>query len=346
MDMKSFHERELHPFLNYYLNKTLGIAAKTIYQEKSTNSLKGENEWIHPDMVGFSLPMTNWSDRVVTMCGHYHLPKVIIYSYELKKEITMSSLREDYFQAVSNSSWANEGYLVAAKIDTNDEKLMQKMGRLCSAFGVGIILLNLHHPDESKVLFEAHMKEAIDGDTVNHLHDINQDFKDFLKTVEDSLKINNIVRYNLDDLKSKKELEEILKKSDDGNEAIVSNDNEDSFAFRKLEINESPKGKKPKSISIHDQFQEVKSWKELYIFVCETFSEYDIEKFKEFCKMNKGFKRVYFSKNENDLTVPYYIEKLGMYMEVNWSAENVIKNTKALIKHFDFVGKIEIMIEN
>jgi uncharacterized protein len=38
----------------------------------------------------------------------------------------MSNLREVFFQAVSNSSWANEGYLEAAEIDTANEKLIKK----------------------------------------------------------------------------------------------------------------------------------------------------------------------------------------------------------------------------
>jgi hypothetical protein len=41
-------------------------------------------------------------------------------SYEIKKEIkTDSELKEYYFQAVSNSSWANYGYLVAFEVGDN-----------------------------------------------------------------------------------------------------------------------------------------------------------------------------------------------------------------------------------
>jgi hypothetical protein len=39
----------------------------------------------------------------------------------LKKDLNFSNLRESYFQAVSNFSWANEGYLVAVEIDTDKE---------------------------------------------------------------------------------------------------------------------------------------------------------------------------------------------------------------------------------
>ena len=55
-----------------------------------------------------------------------------IYSFEMKKYLSIANLREYYFQAVSNSSWANEGYLVALNIDKNDKELMELIGSLNS----------------------------------------------------------------------------------------------------------------------------------------------------------------------------------------------------------------------
>lgn len=347
--LKNFHEREFHPFLNIYLNKILGIAGKTIFQEKSTNTTKGENEWIHPDMVGFNLPTSNWNEKVVNMCDHYHIPKVIIYSFELKKEITMSSLREDYFQTVSNSSWANEGYLVATKIDTNDEKLMQKMNRLCSAFGIGIILLNLQHPEKSKILFEAIRKENIDGETVNHLFEINQDFREFLKSVENSLKINSIVRHDLDELKSKKELEEILNKAAENDKEPFDesiNEIDKPNTLKEFDWNSSVTGKKPKSLMIQNETIFVTSWKDILIYTCNFFIKNDKQKFENVAKILKGKKRPYFSKNKEELRVPYSLENVDYFVEVNLSADYIIKLVKELILQYGYKEKeIHIFIE-
>jgi hypothetical protein len=41
---------------------------------------------------------------------------VRLWSFEVKKELNSSNVRKSFFQAVSNSSWANEGYLVAVSI--------------------------------------------------------------------------------------------------------------------------------------------------------------------------------------------------------------------------------------
>lgn len=347
INIKDFHEREFHPFLNFYLHKTLGIAAKTIYQEKSTNSIKGENEWIHPDMVGFDLPTSNWNEKVVNMCDNYHIPKVVLYSFELKKEITMSSLREDYFQAVSNSSWSNEGYLVATKIDTDDEKLIQKMNRLCISFGIGIMLLNLNHPEKSEILFEAKRKENIDGEAVNHLFEINQDFKEFLKTVEDSLKINNIVRYKLDELKSKKELEEILNRSQEGENENIDEELPTIESITEIfnwETNVT--GKKPIRLTIKDEIFEITSWKDLYVNACNFFSRKDKKKFDDMIKEITGKKSPYFTKNKDELRAPYFLEDSGYFAEVNLSSVLIVNLLKKIVVYFNHsIKDVKIFIE-
>ena len=64
-----------------------------------------------------------------------------IYSFELKRKVMLSNLREVFFQTVSNSSWANESYLVTAEL-SNDEDLMIELKRLSTSFGIGVIKLD------------------------------------------------------------------------------------------------------------------------------------------------------------------------------------------------------------
>lgn len=56
-------------------------------------------------------------------------------AYEIKKEINNDSeLKKAYFQAVSNSSWANYGYLVAFEFSDN---LYDEMERLSDKYIAG-----------------------------------------------------------------------------------------------------------------------------------------------------------------------------------------------------------------
>jgi hypothetical protein len=104
-----------------------------------------------------------------------------LFSFELKKEITFVNLRESFFQTVSNSSWANEGYLVAAEI-SSDEEFRAELRRLSISFGVGVIQLNLDDPDSSAILFPARTRENLDWNAMNKLT-MNSDFQEFLRRV-------------------------------------------------------------------------------------------------------------------------------------------------------------------
>lgn len=109
----------------------------------------------------------------------------------MKININLANLREYYFQAVSNSSWAHEGYLVALHI-TEKPELMDEMRRLNNAFGIGVIRLDAEHFMQSEILFSAKEKKSLDGDTINRLVDSNPDFKKFLDDLMEDIKVGKI----------------------------------------------------------------------------------------------------------------------------------------------------------
>lgn len=101
-------------------------------------------------------------------------------SYEIKKEIRSDAeLKKAYFQAVSNSSWANYGYLVAFEISDN---LTEEMERLNQSFGIGIIALNAN-PFESKIMFQSKFHE-LDFRTIDKLCHVNVEFARFIEQSE------------------------------------------------------------------------------------------------------------------------------------------------------------------
>lgn len=179
---KTYLERDLHKLLSTYL-KSQSSYSKTIFHEKSTYSNDGHQKWVHPDMV--SIKFLNLTSK-----ANQALMKVLnksdtfkISSYEIKKEInTDYELKKTYFQAVSNSSWANYGYLVALDISSS---LNDEMERLNESFGIGIIELKAN-PYESKVLYQAKYKD-LDFKTIDKLCKINQSFEDFIELTEKTL---------------------------------------------------------------------------------------------------------------------------------------------------------------
>ncbi|GAA7008226.1 hypothetical protein AOH414_13830 [Helicobacter pylori] len=111
--VKIAHERNLHPFLTYMAcrNENLKCYTKTIFHEGSSKSPKGIDRWLYPDMVGVRFLHAELSnENLIAFSKKFDTLPVKLVSFELKKEISVNNCREYYFQAISNSSWANEGY--------------------------------------------------------------------------------------------------------------------------------------------------------------------------------------------------------------------------------------------
>lgn len=176
---KYFQERDLHKLLSSYL-KSINTVSKTIYHEQSSKVKDSHQKWIHPDMVSIEFVNLKSPINQTFLKSINRLDTFKITSYEVKKEInTDYDLKKSFFQAVSNSSWANYGYLVAYEISST---LTEEMKRLNQSFGIGILELK-SNPFESRVLFTAKYKE-LDFFTIDKLCVINKDFEKFVEQVE------------------------------------------------------------------------------------------------------------------------------------------------------------------
>ncbi|WQY11161.1 hypothetical protein KVL45_00460 [Helicobacter pylori] len=195
----SFHERVLHPLLVKFLSKdpNFKLLCKTIRHEECKKGEGGECKWNYPDIVGVYFPYNkyfpyNYQQETLKFLHHTGQEKHKLFSFELKKELSLSNLKESYFQAVSNSTWANEGYLVVKNISEKDkEDILDELRRLNQSFGIGVIKLE-SEISNSKILLPAKERE-IDIPTLNML--IEQSPKDFKPFME---KINKQIEKGLD----------------------------------------------------------------------------------------------------------------------------------------------------
>ncbi|WP_120906948.1 HTH domain-containing protein [Helicobacter pylori] len=192
----SFHERVLHPLLVKFLSEVpnFKLLCKTIRHEECKKGKGGECKWNYPDIVGVYFPYNKYSPydkyqkETLEFLHHTGQKRHKLFSFELKKELSFSNLKESYFQAVSNSSWANEGYLVVFDID---DEVLNELRRLNQSFGIGVIKLG-SEISNSKILLPAKERE-IDIPTFNML--IEQNPKGFKPFVEE---INKQIEKGLD----------------------------------------------------------------------------------------------------------------------------------------------------
>lgn len=207
--VKIAHERDLHPFLTYMAthNENLKCYTKTIFHEESSKSPKGMDRWLYPDMVGVRFLHAELSnENLIAFSKKFDTLPVKLVSFELKKEISVHNCRECYFQAISNSSWANEGYLVGRHIDTYNPQLMDLLKRLHASFGIGVIDLRTDE-DKSAILLNAKYKEKIDYTVALELSEKNPKFSGFLKSVVDyDPDFPNRYKDEFDEVKKKEEL--------------------------------------------------------------------------------------------------------------------------------------------
>jgi hypothetical protein len=198
-----YRERDLHPILAYFaysnpsFNRGRSIYTKTILHEKSLK--QGYNEWVHPDMVGFYLPIEDWRPEVIEFNRLLDNNSIRLFSFEIKKSLNRTNYRESYFQAVSNSSWAHEGYLVASEI-LQDDDFLAELERLAASFGIGIIHLDLEDIDSSSVLYPARIRGTLDWETINKLCDQNPDFEKFVEDVKIDFEAKRIHRAEYDEV--------------------------------------------------------------------------------------------------------------------------------------------------
>ncbi|MCQ2724165.1 hypothetical protein JT049_00240 [Helicobacter pylori] len=192
----SFHERVLHPLLVKFLSEdpNFRLLCKTIRHEECKKDKKGKCERNYPDIVGVYFPYNKYfpyngyEEEILKFLHHTGQKRHKLFSFELKISIGFPNLKESYFQAVSNSTWANEGYLVVKNIK---EDVLDELRRLNQSFGIGVIKLE-SEISNSKILLPAKERE-IDIPTLNML--VKQSPKDFEPFME---RINKQIEKGLD----------------------------------------------------------------------------------------------------------------------------------------------------
>ncbi|MFV8413391.1 COG2958 family protein [Vibrio owensii] len=175
-------EHDLYPILMNYLKSEHQLYCLRIDEKRSKNNLgSGGNQWLHPDIVAMEPVAQQWHQYVKSCVLQGGGQSVRLWSFEVKKTLTMGNVRKCFFQAVSNSSWASEGYLVATSIA--DSRVEQELRMLSALHGIGVILLSVSNPSESELLLPAKKRPEIDWQSVNRIVEENADFKDFIDLV-------------------------------------------------------------------------------------------------------------------------------------------------------------------
>ncbi len=175
-------EHDLYPKLTEFLLSGPAVYSKRIDEKCSINSGgKGANKWLHPDLVGMENLGVDWHGDIKECVKEYGDIKTRLWSFEVKLFLNRSNVRECFFQAVSNSSWANVGYLVA--LDVEGIETTKELQILSSLHGIGFIQLSFDNPSESEIKIPAKERPDVDWNVMNRLAGENKHFLSYVKAL-------------------------------------------------------------------------------------------------------------------------------------------------------------------
>ncbi len=179
-DAKGQSEREENlyaPFVEY-LKHEHGVEGMRIREGTGSNNKgPGGNKWLYPDIVGYQDLRKKFNKKVAKLASEYGDEKLRFWSFEIKKDLTRGNVREYFFQAVSNSSWADYGYLVATNIPDN---VMDELKILTARHGIGVINFDPDNFANSIVVFQAELNMQADFATINRIACEGGDFMLFV----------------------------------------------------------------------------------------------------------------------------------------------------------------------
>lgn len=203
-NINTLSEIELHPYLVKFIYERFNIQSKTINALKSNYIRNKIGKWTNPDVVGVNpqiLDLSPLFQKEVQKLGLFSTEVVEFYSFEIKVKIDKSNITEAYFQAVSNSSWANYGYLVVEDLDM-DKKFLENLARLNNGYGIGVIKLNVNDPTNSEIIISARKREIVDINFMNFLSSSNKDFYKFVEDVIGIIENLKVNRRDFDKIKN------------------------------------------------------------------------------------------------------------------------------------------------
>ena len=177
------------PVIEFFASEFRAFAMRI--DEKTASNRRGTNgnKWLFPDLCAMESLIEGLDADVTSLVTLTGGKKAFLYSIEVKVVLNSSNVREAFFQTVSNSSWANYGYLVAAQVDV---RVMDELRMLHGLHGTGVIQLSVDNPSDSQVLIPARLSDQLDWKNINRLTEENPDFRTFAMRVKHFYQTNNV----------------------------------------------------------------------------------------------------------------------------------------------------------
>ena len=334
-------EKELYQKIGYFVEQHFKSFSKLI-----TNGYRGSeheaNEWNYPTLVSFKVEA---SDKTVD--------EPYLYAFEFKRELTLSNLRHAFFQTVSNTSWANEGYLVTGKIDLKNAKLMKELELLNQQFGIGVILFDFENSNYAQILFTSFKHKVLDRDRIKSLFEQeNEDFKDFICMVDSYFKSvskgDKSLVSTVKTQEASKRSAKVRKVNNSQKESLISGMSTIDDSWCRLD-EQRFRGKKIVKAKIGNEVHENLYWQDLILKALLKCREVNPLLFYKTSQSNKEGDLFFENKSGLWITQPksnYRLLEKGIYFYRNHSADKTCEEVCKLLRLFGLpIDFIQIQVK-
>ncbi len=137
-----------------------------VFREALKNSAPLGNLWRFPELAQVEWDLSSLDDGELTLDPDsvsirlsQGLPPYILRAVRLRTFCSLDTFREDFFQAVSSSMWAQSGHLYYA-CAIEDEALLDSIRNLSSHYGIGVTTFGLNLEALDELPSTAHLLNA------------------------------------------------------------------------------------------------------------------------------------------------------------------------------------------
>ena len=177
-DERDLEKKLYQPLQNFlYYHSSYRVYSRFMPHAGNREQSSGINRHLLPDLVGVQDFGEDWDDSVKKCVAQGNHSRIKFWSLEVKREITKSNIRESFYEAASNSSWANFAYLAAPEIPQQDEVLEKELRLLCNMHGIGFIVIDKENFLEGSIKISAIEKKA-DWNAINRLAKFSKEFRE------------------------------------------------------------------------------------------------------------------------------------------------------------------------
>jgi uncharacterized protein len=143
----NYKEIDIYPALEKWLTESLGLICKSFPNPPIIHGTKGQNKFRFPDIIGYrnTLRIIDYKDekfynKIIDLANKSGEPKIEWVSFEVKREIRKTDVRDFILECLGNSSWANRRYLVTERID---QESINEIRSVSDTHNIGLIEIKL-----------------------------------------------------------------------------------------------------------------------------------------------------------------------------------------------------------